>query len=317
MKLTTLFRLRKPDGTDPVNIEDFNDNFDVIDEELGKRLESTGAASDMTVAFEQASARTNLKTGEKISVSFGKIMKWFADLKTVAFSGSYNDLTSKPTIPSGAAASQAVANNCTTTAAGSVLDARQGKVLMDKANQLSSELYAPVSGTGAMSIAQAVTHICENLVGRQRSARGRFACADFIGGFDIISDESGNCSGTIVSESEALSYSFFRRAGADAVLKKLGSDIKVVTQSVNYPFAGVNGEQTVDFTVDFGAVSGYTLAYAGITALDTFMSNGTIKYVQFSNLRISGSTATWSVHTARGTGYGNNGCTVQGIFIPA
>lgn len=140
MKLTTLFRLRKPDGTDPVNIEDFNDNFDVIDEELGKRLESTGNASDMTAAFTQASTRTNLKTGEKISASFGKIMKWFADLKTVAFSGSYSDLSNKPSIPSGAAASQAVANNCTTTAAGSVLDARQGKVLMDKANQLSSEL---------------------------------------------------------------------------------------------------------------------------------------------------------------------------------
>ena len=74
-----------------------------------------------------------------------------------------------------------------------------------------------------MSIAQAVTHICENFVGRQRSARGRFACADFIGGFDIISDESGNCSGTIVSESETLAYSFYRRAGADAVLKKLGN----------------------------------------------------------------------------------------------
>lgn len=140
MKLTTLFRLRKPDGTDPVNIEDFNDNFDVIDEELGKRLESTGSASDMTTAFTQASTRTNLKTGEKISASFGKIMKWFADLKAVAFSGSYNDLSNKPSIPSGAAASQAVANNCTTTAAGSVLDARQGKVLMDKTNQLSSEM---------------------------------------------------------------------------------------------------------------------------------------------------------------------------------
>lgn len=147
MKLTTLFRLRKPDGTDPVNIEDFNDNFDVIDEELGKRLESTGNASDMTTAFTQASTRTNLKTGEKISASFGKIMKWFADLKAVAFSGSYNDLSNKPSIPSGAAASQAVANNCTTTAAGSVLDARQGKVLMDKTNQLSSEMLgkAPAS----------------------------------------------------------------------------------------------------------------------------------------------------------------------------
>lgn len=32
-----------------------------------------------------------------------------------------------------------MANNCTTTQAGLVLDARQGKVLMDKANQLSSE----------------------------------------------------------------------------------------------------------------------------------------------------------------------------------
>lgn len=258
---------------------------------------STSGLDNNVVTFTEAATRENLQSGEKLSISLGKIKKWFSDL--------------------GAAAFMAVANNCTTTQPGSVLAAEQGKKLQDQISQVSSELYAPVSGTGAMSIAQAVTHICENLVGRQRSARGRFACADFIGGFDIISDESGNCSGIIVSESEALSYSFFRRAGADAVLKKLGSDIKVVTQSVNYPFAGVNGEQTVDFTVDFGAVSGYTLAYAGITALDTFMSNGTIKYVQFSNLRISGSTATWSVHTARGTGYGNNGCTVQGIFIPA
>ena len=142
MKLTTLFRLRKPDGTDPVNIEDFNDNFDVIDEELGKRLESTGSASDMTTAFTQASTRTNLKTGEKISVSFGKIMKWFADLKAVAFSGSYSDLSNQPTIPSGAAADYGVANNCTTTQAGSVLDARQGKVLQDQITQQSSELKA-------------------------------------------------------------------------------------------------------------------------------------------------------------------------------
>ena len=29
----------------------------------------------------------------------GKIAKWFADLKTVAFTGSYNDLANKPTIP--------------------------------------------------------------------------------------------------------------------------------------------------------------------------------------------------------------------------
>lgn len=103
------------------------------------KLGSTGDGSNLTSKFSQASSRTNLSSGEKDSVSKGKIMKFFADLKAVAFSGSYNDLANKPSIPSGAAASQAVANNCTTTAAGSVLDARQGKVLMDKANQLSSE----------------------------------------------------------------------------------------------------------------------------------------------------------------------------------
>ena len=110
------------------------------------------------------------------------------------------------------------------------------------------------------------------------------------------------------------SYTAGYNAGYSA--GKKDAEIKTVSKSAEYPMAGVNGEQTVDFSVDFGAVSGYKLAYAGITALDTYISNGTIKYVQFSNLRISGTKATWSVHTARGTGGGNNTCTVQGIFIP-
>lgn len=51
-----------------------------------------------TQTFTQASSRSNLTSGETISTSFGKISKWLADLKSVAFSGSYNDLSNKPTI---------------------------------------------------------------------------------------------------------------------------------------------------------------------------------------------------------------------------
>jgi len=51
-----------------------------------------------TQTFSQAGSRSNLSSGETISTSFGKISKWFADLKSVAFSGSYNDLSDKPTI---------------------------------------------------------------------------------------------------------------------------------------------------------------------------------------------------------------------------
>ena len=53
--------------------------------------------NNQTPTFSQASTRDNLVSGEKLSVLFGKIMKWFADLKTVAFTGSYNDLSDLPT----------------------------------------------------------------------------------------------------------------------------------------------------------------------------------------------------------------------------
>ena len=54
------------------------------------------ATNDQTPTFSQASTRANIVSGEKLSVIFGKIMKFFADLKTVAFSGSYTDLTNTP-----------------------------------------------------------------------------------------------------------------------------------------------------------------------------------------------------------------------------
>ena len=57
------------------------------------------ATNDQTPTFSQASSRANITSGEKLSVILGKIMKYFADLKTVAFSGSYNDLSNTPTIP--------------------------------------------------------------------------------------------------------------------------------------------------------------------------------------------------------------------------
>lgn len=60
-------------------------------------LSKTGDNSNTTTAFTQAMTRANISTGEKLSAIMGKISKWFADLKTVAFTGSYNDLSNKPT----------------------------------------------------------------------------------------------------------------------------------------------------------------------------------------------------------------------------
>lgn len=55
-------------------------------------------SSENTTAFTAASARENLKSGESHATLFGKIVKWFSDLKEVAFTGkiSWSDVTGKP-----------------------------------------------------------------------------------------------------------------------------------------------------------------------------------------------------------------------------
>lgn len=53
----------------------------------------------INVEFEETANRQQISSGDNLNTLFGKIKKWFADLKMVAFSGSYTDLLNKPTIP--------------------------------------------------------------------------------------------------------------------------------------------------------------------------------------------------------------------------
>lgn len=79
-------------------------NDDVIEQILLKleQIEASGGTGDINnakVTFTEAEERVNIENQETLATMFGKIKKWFTDLKTVAFSGSYNDLSNKPTIP--------------------------------------------------------------------------------------------------------------------------------------------------------------------------------------------------------------------------
>lgn len=49
--------------------------------------------------FTEALTRENIISGEDYPTIFGKIKKFFSDLKAVAFTGAYNDLSGRPTIP--------------------------------------------------------------------------------------------------------------------------------------------------------------------------------------------------------------------------
>ena len=54
------------------------------------------ATNDQTPTFLEESTRTNIASGDKLSLICGKIKKFFSDLNTVAFTGSYADLSNTP-----------------------------------------------------------------------------------------------------------------------------------------------------------------------------------------------------------------------------
>ena len=53
--------------------------------------------AQISVEFEEATSRQSLNSGETINTLWGKVKRWFTDLKAVCFSGSYNDLSDTPT----------------------------------------------------------------------------------------------------------------------------------------------------------------------------------------------------------------------------
>nr|DAP87499.1 MAG TPA: nucleoid-associated protein [Bacteriophage sp.] len=54
-------------------------------QDISGKLDKTGDGSNVTAAFTAATTRANIATGEKLSVLFGKVAKWFADLGSLAF----------------------------------------------------------------------------------------------------------------------------------------------------------------------------------------------------------------------------------------
>ena len=58
---------------------------------LANKLDKTGDGKDVTATFTEDSTRATVETGEKLSVVFGKIKKWFTDLKALAFKDTVSD----------------------------------------------------------------------------------------------------------------------------------------------------------------------------------------------------------------------------------
>lgn len=169
MKLTDLLRMKLPEGKDPVNVEDFNDNFRAIDKELQDMQTAAGDASKNTVTFSTAAERANIASTESLGTLMGKIAKWFTDMKSAAFA--------------------AIANNETTNAEGYVLDARIGKKHSDQLNGLYFGTDA--SGKWGFKTSQGGT------VTPFRNPTGNAAVADVLSGKTFSSAALENATGSM------------------------------------------------------------------------------------------------------------------------
>lgn len=64
---------------------------------IADKLDKTGDGKDVTVTFSAPASRTAIATGEKLSVLFGKILKWLSDLGTAAFRAATSSISSGST----------------------------------------------------------------------------------------------------------------------------------------------------------------------------------------------------------------------------
>lgn len=96
--------------------------------------------------FSMAASRANIVSGETLSVLFGKISKWFNDLKAVAFSADYADLTGTPTIGTGSLTLDQNGGSITTFSANATSN-QTFSVITDKWHTMT----ATVSSSGQIS----------------------------------------------------------------------------------------------------------------------------------------------------------------------
>lgn len=95
MTKTKYYDLQMDDPQDDYDVDVVNANLKKIDEQMKTRENATDALQEPE--FTVAAKRENIASKEKMPKILGKIAKFFADLKAVAFTGNYNDLINKPT----------------------------------------------------------------------------------------------------------------------------------------------------------------------------------------------------------------------------
>ena len=126
----------------------FTDGLTATDDSVNTK---TKVGVDTT--FTESATRTNIASGDSLATIFGKIKKFFTDLKTVAFTGAYSDLSGTPTIPTvnnGTLTIQKNGTNVQTFSANQSGNATANITVPTKVSELSNDINYGVLQSQAM-----------------------------------------------------------------------------------------------------------------------------------------------------------------------
>lgn len=111
------------------------DEFVFSGPDVSNKLDKDGLGDDVRVQFTQSPTRTNIVTTSKLSVLFGKIQKWFADLGALAFKDKVgtSDVDSG-TYPIDISGSASTADSATTAASATIANSTSSGTILGDAD---------------------------------------------------------------------------------------------------------------------------------------------------------------------------------------
>ena len=214
-----------------------------------------------TPTFTQASTRTNINSGETISTIMGKIKKFFADLKTVAFTGKASDVSF---------------NNTGTTSSATTVQAGLVEALTNSAPTASNVPYTnTTSGLSATNVQSAIDEIdadkrtwgANSILG----AKNLFTFPYYtktttVNGvtFTVNEDATITVNGTATADSVFIIANYRNYDGSETAWNKI-----VETSSGKFRLTGCpsGGSKETYYLQCSGGVEGHTSWYGG--GLDT------------------------------------------------
>lgn len=240
-------------------------NVNITPENIGA-VSITGDSSKTTVNFTQSTTRTNISNGENHSTLFGKIAKFFADMKTVAFTGSYNDLSDTPSIPSKTSELSNDSNYLTTSG-----DTKDNKVSFTSGDSATATSWSSVS---TISTGETHSSLLRKISTMIKNVRYLY---NLLGTTDIstISDE-----GTVTGGISALNNTI---GSIQMKTFSLLTGTTVSTTSKDYSTYGGRLFSDYDLIVFVGGVSVTDLRMQLIVPASVFSSSSGKKYIVSNN----------------------------------